>query len=105
MDNVYKGFRKSFVSGLSHRILTAICNILNIRYKRHCASLEMTLQKYIITIIIIVIIIINTFICSRTFLENHTRFQAKMGKVHTRFQTKTAPKPYPLKRHIPTCLI
>ena len=27
---------------------------------------------------------------SRSSLENHTRFQTKMGKVYTRFQTKTA---------------
>ena len=37
---------------------------------------------------------INTFIRSRSFLENHTRFQ-----------TKTAQKPYPLGRHIPVLLI
>ena len=33
---------------------------------------------------------INTLISSRSSLENHTRFQAKMGIVYTRFQTKTA---------------
>ena len=27
-------------------------------------------------------------------LENHIRFQTKMGKVYNRFQTKTAQKPY-----------
>ena len=27
-------------------------------------------------------------------LENHSQFQIKMGKVYTRFQTKTAQKPY-----------
>ena len=47
---------------------------------------------------------INTFICSRSSLENHTRFQTKMGKVYTRFQTKRGPKPYPLGRHIPMAL-
>ena len=30
----------------------------------------------------------NTFIHSRSSLENHTRFQTKMGKVYTCFQTK-----------------
>ena len=44
---------------------------------------------------------INTFIHSRSSLVNHTRFQTKMGKVYTRFQTKTAQKPYPTGRHIP----
>ena len=34
---------------------------------------------------------INTFIHSRSSLENHTRFQTKMDKVYTRFQTKTDP--------------
>ena len=38
---------------------------------------------------------INTFIRSRSSLENHTRFQTKMGEVYTRFQAKTAHKPYP----------
>ena len=47
---------------------------------------------------------INTFICSRSSLENHTRFQTKMGKVYTRFQTKRGPKPYPLGRYIPMAL-
>ena len=37
---------------------------------------------------------INTFIHSRSSLKNHTRFQTKMGKVYTRFQTKTAQKPF-----------
>ena len=37
---------------------------------------------------------INTFIHSRSSLENHTRFQTKMGKVYTRLQTKTAEKPF-----------
>ena len=44
---------------------------------------------------------INTFIHSRSSLENHIRFHTKMGKVSTHFQTKTAQKPYPLGRHIP----
>ena len=38
---------------------------------------------------------INTFIHSRSSLENYTRFQTKMGKVQTRFQTKTAQKTLP----------
>ena len=34
---------------------------------------------------------INTFIRSRSFFENHTRFQTKLiDKIFTRFQTKTA---------------
>ena len=46
---------------------------------------------------------INTFIHSCSSLENHSRFQTKMGKVYTRFQTKTAQKPHPIAmgRHIP----
>jgi len=38
---------------------------------------------------------ITTFISSRTFLEKHTRYQTKMGKVYTRFHTKTHPKTIP----------
>ena len=36
--------------------------------------------------------ITNTFIHSRSSIENDTRFQTKMGKMQTRFQTKTAKK-------------
>ena len=42
----------------------------------------------------------NTFIHSCSSLENHTRFQTKMGKGYTRFQTKIAQKPYPMGRHL-----
>ena len=45
----------------------------------------------------------NAFIHSRSSL--HTRFQTKMGKVYTRFQTQTAQKLYPFGRHIPIGLI
>ena len=31
---------------------------------------------------------------SHSSLENHARFQTEMDKVYTRFQTKTAQKPY-----------
>ena len=48
---------------------------------------------------------INTFTHSRSSLKNHTRFQTKMGKVYTCFQTKKAPKPHPVERHIPILLI
>ena len=36
---------------------------------------------------------IKTFIQSRSCLKNHTRFQTKMGKLYTCFQTKTAQNP------------
>ena len=48
---------------------------------------------------------INTFVHSRSSLENHTLFQTKMNKVCTRFHTETAQKPYPLGWHIPIWLI
>ena len=38
-------------------------------------------------------LIYNTFIHFLSFLENHTRFQTEVGKVYTRFQTKTRKKP------------
>ena len=38
---------------------------------------------------------------SRSSLKNHTQFQTKMGKVYTRFQTKTAQKPHSKEGHIP----
>ena len=43
---------------------------------------------------------INTFIHSRSCLENHARLQTKMGKVYTCFQSKTAQKPYALGRYL-----
>ena len=42
---------------------------------------------------------INTSIRYRSSLEHHTRYQTKMGKVYTRFQTKTAQKPCPKGQH------
>ena len=38
----------------------------------------------------------NTLIHNRSSFVNQTRFQTNMGKVYTRFLTKTAQKPYPL---------
>ena len=38
----------------------------------------------------------NTWIHNRSSLVNHTRFKTKMGKIYTRFRTKTVQKPYPL---------
>ena len=47
----------------------------------------------------------NKFIsCRERSPDNHTQFQTKMFKFYTRFQTKTAQKPYPLGRHIPIYL-
>ena len=37
---------------------------------------------------------INTFIHARSSLKSQTRFQNKIGKVYTRFQTKMLQKPY-----------
>ena len=44
-----------------------------------------------------ILLLTNTFIRSRArgFLVNHTRFKTIMFKIYTRFQTKTAQKPYP----------
>ena len=42
---------------------------------------------------------INTFIHSRSSLKNHTRFQTKMDKVYTCFQTKNGAKRNPWGRH------
>ena len=47
----------------------------------------------------------NTLIRNRSSFINHTRFHTEMSKVYTRFQTKTAQRPYPLGRHIPIWLI
>ena len=43
----------------------------------------------------------NMFIsfCERSH-DNHTQSQTKLFKIYTRFQTKTAQKPYPLGQHI-----
>ena len=42
----------------------------------------------------------NTFMRDRSSLD-HTRFQTKIGKICTRFRTKTAQKPHHLEQHIP----
>ena len=47
----------------------------------------------------------NTMTHNRSSFVNRTLFQTKMGKVYTRFQTKTAQKLYPLGPHIPIWLI
>ena len=52
---------------------------------------------------------INRFVHSPSSLENHIRFQTKMNKVYTRFETKTAQHralwggtyPYDLHREVP----
>ena len=44
---------------------------------------------------------IKLFIHARSSLENPTRFINKMGRVYTRFRTKTAQKPYPMGRYKP----
>ena len=41
---------------------------------------------------------IKTFIQSCSSLKNRTRFQTKIGKAYTRFQTKSAQKPFPMVR-------
>ena len=47
----------------------------------------------------------NTLIHHRSSFVNHNRFQTKMSKVCTLFQTKTEQKPYPMGRHIPIWLL
>ena len=42
----------------------------------------------------------NTLIHRRSSFVNHNRFQTKMSKVCTLFQTKTEQKPYPMGRHM-----
>ena len=46
----------------------------------------------------------NTLIHHRSSFVNHNRFQTKMSKVCTLFQTKTEQKPYPMGRQMPTSL-
>ena len=45
---------------------------------------------------------LNTFTHSRSSLKK-IRFQTQIGKVCTRFQTKTAQKSYPMGQQIPLC--
>ena len=42
---------------------------------------------------------VNTLI--QSVVPSKTRFQTKMGKAYTRFQTKTAQKHNPMRRHMP----
>ena len=72
LDNTYY---RSGGGGYSWEFFVGVCcpvpQILNVFHTKECSS-----------------------------LENHTRFQAKMGIVYTRFQTKTAQKTYPMGRQI-----
>ena len=47
------------------------------------------------------------FIQSCSSLKNHSQFQSKMGRVYSRFQTKTVQKPFPMGGggHIPVAYI
>ena len=48
---------------------------------------------------------INKFIHPRSSIENHTRFQIKMGKEYTRFQTRKDKKPYTFGQYTSIWLI
>ena len=43
--------------------------------------------------------LINTFKQTRISVQNHSRFQTKIGKVYIPFKTKTPKKPYTLAAH------
>ena len=48
---------------------------------------------------------INKFIHPRSSIEDHTRFQIKMGKEYTRFQTRKDKRPYTFGRYTSIWLI
>ena len=80
-------------------------SFLRLERKQRNSSNEFRIRIFLFRSYSFGIKMITTFICSRSSLENHTRFQTKMCKGYTRFQTKKAQKPYPLGWHIRICLI
>ena len=96
-------------SGLASESCIFICNVIFEKASYHCESQEFNRKfswndKFCILVFLYYSFGVektNTFLCSRSPLENHTRFKTIMVKVYTHFQTKTVKKPYPLGRHIP----
>ena len=80
-------------------------SFLRLERKQKISSNAFRIRKFLLRFYSFGIETINTFILPRSSLENHTRFQTKMGKVYTRFQTKKDKKPYPFGRYIPIWLI
>ena len=91
-----------FRSGLYAEIMLSL---LRLQRKQKSSSKRFRIRTFLFLSYSFGIETINTFIHSRSSLKNHTRFQTKMGKVYTRFQTKTAQKPYLTGRHISIWLI
>ena len=91
-----------FRSGLYAEIMLSL---LRLQRKQKSSSKRFRIRTFLFLSYSFGIETINTFIHSRSSLKNHTRFQTKMGKVYTHFQTKTERKPYPVGRHIPIWLI
>ena len=79
-----------FTPGLSAE---TILSLLRLERKQKNSSNPFRIRIFLFLSYSFGIETINTFIHSRSSLENHTRFQTKMGKVYTRFQNKTAQKP------------
>ena len=86
-----------FRSGLQAWIMSSL---LRLECKQNNSSNPFLIRIFLFLSFSFAIETRNTFVHSCSSLENHTRFQTKMGKVYTRFQTKIAQKPYPMGRHL-----
>ena len=71
-------------------------SLLRLEHKQKNSSNPFRIRIFLFLSYSFRIAMIRTFIHSRSSLKSHTRFQTKMGKVYTRFQTKRAQKPYPM---------
>ena len=87
-----------FRPGLKAEIMLSL---LRLEHKQKSSSKPFRIRIFLFLSYSFGIETINRFIHSGSSLENNTRFQTKMDKVYTHFQTKTARKPYPMGRHIP----
>ena len=71
-------------------------SLLRLEHKQKNSSNPFRIRIFLFLSYSFRIAMIRTFVRFRSSLKSHTRFQTKMGKVYTRFQTKTAQKPYPM---------
>ena len=65
------------------------------RLERQIKELLKSTSNTYITILFLILLFLSQY-SSGTWNDKYVHVLAKMGKIYTRFQTKTAQKPYPL---------
>ena len=80
-------------------------SFIRLERKQTISPIAFRIRKFLLRSYSFGIETINTLIHPRSSIENHTRFQIKMGKVYSRFQTRKDKKPYTFGRYIPIWLM